>query len=523
MKFISKLSILTIVFTVLLSSFSFAKTTIHRGTSGEPASLDPHKVSGTWENDIVGDLFTGLLAYAADGSSIPGAATSWDINEDGTVYTFKLRKDGVWSDGKPVTSEDFVFAFKRILDPMLAAKYANILYPVKNAQALNTGKMKDMDKLGVKAIDPYTFEVTLEAPTPYFLAQLKHYTAYPVPKHIVEKYGNEWAKPGNLVSNGPFKLEEWKSQTHVKAVKNDKFYDAKDVKVDEVYYYPTEDRSAALKRFRAGELDMNSDFPAEQFKWLKKNLPDETIIAPYIGIYYYPINFRLKKFQDKRVREALSLAINREILVDKVLTTGEIAAYSFVPELSGYEIAELNFKSMPMKDRVARAKKLLSEAGYSKDKPLTIKLSYNTSENHKKVAIAVAAMWKQIGIKTELSNSEVAVHYESLRTGDFEVGRAGWIADYPDAQNFLFLLEWPNPNNYNGWDNKEYNGLMAKAAKTVDLKERAKIMHQAERLMLDEFATIPIHYYVSKYLVSKKVKGWVANSEDIHRTRWMSK
>ncbi len=523
MKFILKLSLIALISSLMLSTFASAKTVIHRGEGGEPASLDPHKVSGIWENAIVGDLFTGLLQYTADGGTIAGVASSWTISQDGTVYRFKLRKDALWSDGKPVTSEDFVYAYRRILNPKMAAKYANILYPIKNAEALNTGKLKGMEHLGVKAINPQTLQITLEAPTPYFLSQLKHYTAYPIPKHVVQKHEKDWAKPEHMVSNGPFVLSEWKPQTYVKAIKNPKFFAAKEVHVDEVYYYPTEDRSAALKRFRAGELDMNSDFPTEQFKWLKTNMPDETKTSPYMGIYYYPINSRKKVFQDKRVREALNLAINREVLVDKVLTTGEIAAYSFVPKLEGYKYAELKFKSMPMKDRIKKAKQLIEEVGYSKDKPLELEIRYNTSENHKKVAVAISAMWKQIGVKTKLFNSETAVHYNDIEEGKFDVARAGWIADYADAQNFLMLLEYPNKLNYGAWSNKEYNALMDKAAKTVDLKERAKIMQQAEQLALDDYAIIPIYYYVSKNLVSKKIKGWKTNAEDIHRTRWMSK
>ncbi len=523
MKNLSKLSFFAILFSCMLSLNAYAKTTIHIGTGGEPASLDPHKMSGTWENTIGGDIFMGLIQYAPNGDSLPGMATDWKISKDGLVYTFNLRKDALWSDGKPLTSEDFVFAYKRIIDPKTAAKYANILYTIKNAKALNTGKMKDLNKLGVKAVDPHTFEVTLEYPAPYFLAQLKHYTAYPLPKHVIEKYGKDWSKPENIVSNGAFKLVEWKSQSHIKAVKNPKFYDADKVKVDEVYYYPTEDRSAALKRFRAGELDWNDDFPTEQYKWLKENMPDEAKISEYTGIYHYPINMRVKKLQDKRVREALSLAINREVLVDKVLTTGEVAAYGFSPNLPGYTHANSNYKDMSMKDRVKRAKQLLKEAGYSKDKPLEIDLSYNTSENHKKVAIAVSSMWKMIGVKTKLSNSEVVVHYNNLEEGKFEVGRAGWICDYPDAQNFLYLFEYPNIMNYGAWNNEKFNALMKKANNTSDLKLRAEIMKQAEQLALDEFATIPLYYYVSKSLVSKKLKGWEENSENIHRTRWLSK
>lgn len=237
-----------------LASISGAQT-LHRGIGGEPGTLDPNLVSGNWEDMVVGDLFLGLVTDAADGRVIPGAATDWTVSDDGTVYTFHLRKDGKWSDGQPVTAHDFVFSLRRVMDPQTASTYAYILYPIKNAEAINTGKIRDLSQLGVRAIDDYTLEITLESSTPYFLELLTHYTAFPIPKHVVERYGKDWVKPGHLVSNGAYKLVEWLPQTHIKAVKNEWFYDADHVAIDTVFYYPTEDRSAALKRFRAGELD----------------------------------------------------------------------------------------------------------------------------------------------------------------------------------------------------------------------------------------------------------------------------
>lgn len=496
---------------------------LYRGNSGEPGTLDPHISTGILEANITRDLFLGLLTDAENGSAIPGAAESWNVSDDGLVYTFHLRKDNQWSDGTPLTADDFVYSFRRILEPKLAAKYASILYPIKNAKALNTKKLEGMDKLGVKAVDPQTLQITLEAPTPYFLTQLKHHTAYPVPKHVIEKFGKDWVKAKNFVSNGPYLLSEWKAQDYIKLIKNERFYDKKNVQIEEIYYYPTEDRKAALQRFRAGELDMNSDFLVEEYPWLKKNMNKETRVSPYLGTYYYAINQRLPKFQDKRVREALIISVDRKTIVEKVLASGQTPAYSFVPVIAGYQIAEFNFKDMPMQERIERAKQLLKDAGYTEENPLQLEISYNTSDNHKKVAVAVAAMWKEIGVETKLSNSETAVHFSNLKQGKYQIGRASWIGDYPDAQNFLMLLEYPSKLNYSGYQNAQFNELMATAAKTVDLKKRAKILHQAEQLMLDDFAILPIYYYISRNLVSTQIKGWKANAEDIHPTRWISK
>lgn len=497
-------------------------STLHRGIGGEPGSLDPNYVSGNWEEFVVADLFMGLVTEDVDGRTIPGMALDWNISNDGLVYTFNLRRDAKWSDGQPVTAHDFVFGLQRIMDPKTAAKYAYILYPIKNSEAVNKGEIKDINQLAVKALNDYTLEITLKAQTPYFIDQLTHYTAFPLPKHVVEKHGNAWVKQGNIVSNGPYKLVEWVPQTQIKATRNNEFYDAANVSIENVIYYPTEDRSAALKRFRAGELDMNYEFPIDQYKWLKENMPEETRVSPQLGTYYYPVNTRDPKLQDVRVRKALSMAINRKIITEKVLKTGEVPAYSFVPPgIGDYKIQEVSFKGVPFGKRVAEARVLMEEAGYSKDKPLQLQLRYNTHDAHKKVAVAVAAMWKQIHVKAELFNSEVAVHYAELKEGNFEVARAGWLGDYADPQNFLSLLE-PTPNNYGGYNNDNFNQLMNEASVTLDSAKRVSLMEKAERIAMDEYATIPIYYYVSSNLVSKKLKGFKPNVLDKHRTRWMS-
>lgn len=491
---------------------------------GEAATLDPHHVSGVWENRIIGDMFLGLTTEGPDGKPIAGAAEEWTISEDGTIYTFKIR-DHQWSDGTPVTAGDFVYSLQRILLPETAAEYASLLYPITNAEALNTGEMEGMEQLGVRAVDDRTLEITLNAPTPYFLSQLTHYTAFPVPMHLVEEHGNDWIKKGIIATNGAYVLDEWIPSTHTVLLKSPSFYDADNVKIDKVIFYPSEDRAAVQKRFRAGEIDIATDFASDQIDWLKKNLPDETRIAPYLGIYYYPVNTSKPPFDDKRVRQALSMAINREAITDKVLKTGELPAYSFVPPgTNNYgEPAYVAWKDMPYEERVEEAKKLLAEAGFGPDNPLKFVLSYNTSENHKRIAIAVAAMWKQIGVEAELFNTEVKVHYDKLKQADFDVARAGWIADYNDPQNFLYLLQGSSgPLNYGRYANPEYDALMEQAAVTTDLSERASLMAQAEAMAMEDQPVIPIYYYVSKNLVSGSVEGWQDTVNDIHRSRFLS-
>jgi oligopeptide transport system substrate-binding protein len=273
-------------FTLFCAQSALAGGNLRIASMGEPASLDPHKVSGTWESAVVGEMFVGLTAENIKAEPIPGVAESWTISEDGKTYTFKLRESN-WSDGTPFTANDFVFSMQRILLPETAAEYASLLYIIKGAEGVNTGKAKP-ETLAVKAIDDLTLEIQLTGPAPYFLELLTHYTAYPVPKHVLEKYGKLWTKPGHMVVNGPYTLVDWVPNTNIKLTKNPKFWDAADVSIDNLTFYTQEDRTAVQKRFRAGEIDIALDFSSDQIDWLRKNLPKETRIAPYMGVYYYP-------------------------------------------------------------------------------------------------------------------------------------------------------------------------------------------------------------------------------------------
>ncbi|MCP4744661.1 MAG: peptide ABC transporter substrate-binding protein [Desulfobacteraceae bacterium] len=520
----SALLIVSIVALMLTTGTNvYAGGTLRIASMGEPASLDPHKVSGTWAVHIVGDLFLGLTTDDPYSKAVPGAAKSWTISSDGKTYTFNLRKS-LWSDGTPVTAGDFVFSFRRILNPETAAEYASVLYIIEGAEQINTGKASP-ETLKVKAIDDHTLEIKLKGPAPYFIDLLNHQTCYPVPRHVVEKYGNAWSKPEHIVSNGPYKVVLWIPNDHIRLVKNEKFYDAVSVSLDELKFYTQEDRAAVQKRFRAGEIDVATDFASEQINWLRKHLPEETRIAPYMGVYYYAINSAKKPFTDQRIRKALSMAVNREAIVEKVLKTGELAAYSFVPpSISNYpKSAQVQWKDWPYGKKIKEAKKLLKEAGYTKKNPLKFTLRYNTSENHKRIAVAIASMWKAIGVKVELFNSEVKVHYAELKQANFQVARAGWIADYNDAQNFLYLMETrTGPFNYSGYSNPEFDNLMQKAEVTLNPKKRYELMYKAEELAMRDMPVIPIYHYVSKNLVSTRIKGFEDNPEDKHRWRYVS-
>ncbi|RYH14245.1 MAG: peptide ABC transporter substrate-binding protein [Alphaproteobacteria bacterium] len=519
---------------MLMSSTALA-VTLNLGNGGEPGSLDPHKVSGDWENRIVSEYLEGLVTEDAQAKAVPGQAESWTISDDGLVYTFKIRADATWSDGVPVTAQNFVDAFQRLFDPATAAEYAYLQYPIKNSQKIAAKEITDFNELGVKAIDDKTLEITLEASTPFFLDALSHYTAFPIRKDIIEKFGDQWTQPANIVGNGPYKIVEWVPGSYLKGVKSDTYYGKADLKIDEIRWDNTEDLTAALNRYRNGELDILTDFPADQYKFLQDNYPGQAHVAPFLGVYYYVMNQSKPPLDDVNIRKALSISVMRDVIGPDVLGTGELPAYGWVPPGTGnYEGEQYlpDWSKEPYDQRVEEAKKLMSDAGYTTEKPLKLQLRYNTNENHQRIAVAISDMWKQIGVEVELFNAETAVHYDALNAGDFNVGRAGWLLDYDDASNTLDLLKsgtkladgtvnWGN--NYGRFSNAEFDELLNKASTELDLVKRAGYLHEAEKIAMDSFATIPIYWYVSKNVVSPKITGFEDNAKDIHRVRWMTK
>ncbi|MGX1500697.1 oligopeptide transport system substrate-binding protein [Labrenzia sp. MBR-25] len=502
-----------------------AEVVYHRGNTADPETLDQHKTSTTYEAHILRDLYEGLVAYGADGQIIPGVASEWKVSDDGKTYTFMLRDDAKWSNGDPVVAGDFVYSLQRIMNPETGAKYANVLYPILNAEKVNKGEAKPED-LGVKALDDHTLEIALESPTPYFIDLLGHQTGLPVHPASVEKFGSDFVKAENIVTNGPFTLAEFVPNAHVKAVKNEYFHDADQVKIDTVFFYPTEDRGAALRRFQAGELHTNNDAPTEQVAFMRENLGDQFHVAPYLGTYYYALNHEDEVLKNPDVRQALSMAIDREFLADEIWGSTMVAGYSFVPPgIGNYgEPAYADYKDMSQIDREEKAIELLTNAGFGPDNPVELTINYNTSENHKNTAVAIADMWKPLGVNVKLINTDTKTHYAMLRDRqDFDVARAGWIGDYSDPQNFLFMVESDNDGfNYARYNNPEYDALMDEAAVTVDLEKRADILKKAEEIFMRDLPFIPMMYYGSMNLVSDKVAGFEDNLLNIHPSRWMS-
>jgi oligopeptide transport system substrate-binding protein len=516
---------LTVAFGLGLSAAS-AQSVYNRGSQGEPETLDPQKTSTVVESDLLLDLYEGLVTYDARANVVPGVAESWTVNDDGTAYSFKLRANAKWSNGDPVTAGDFVFSFRRLMNPETGAKYANILYTIKNGEKVNKGQAK-VEELGVKAIDDRTLEISLETPAPYFIAQLAHQTGFPVHPASVEKFGKDFVKPENWVSNGAYTLKSFSPNDKIVLAKNPNYREAAATKIDTVNVIGIEDRSAALRRFQAGELDSYNDVPTDQIKFIRDNLKTKFKLAPYLGTYYFVFNTRKAPFNDARVREALSMVIDREFLAEDIWGGTMIPAYSFVPPgIGNYaEPAYASWKDMSPIEREDKAKELLKAAGFGPGgKPLTVEIRYNTSENHKNTSVALANMWKPFNIEAKLVNTDLKTHYALLRDkGDFDVARAGWIADYSDPQNFLFLAESDNKGlNYASYSNADYDALMKKAASEKDLGARGKILKDAEAIFMRDQPYIPLLYYSSKNLISEKVVGYEPNVLDRHLSRFIS-
>ncbi len=521
-----KLVALATLFAVGTAAVAHAETVLRRGNGADPQTLDPDKLEGVPEFNVTADLFEGLTTYDSKANVVPGAAESWDISDDGLTYTFHLRKDGKWSNGEPLKAEDFVYSFRRAVDPVTASPYAYILEPIVNAKEITAGTQADITTLGVKALDDYTVQITLNAPTAHFLQLTRHNISFPVNKAAVEKFGKDWTRPENIVSNGPYKLAEWTPQASLTMVKNPNFHDAASVKLDKIVYYPTEDISEEYKRFRAGELDVTNEVPTDQVPTIKKEYAKEFHNDPYLGTYYYAVNLTRDPLgKDGKLREALALAINRDVIVGKITQAGEVPAYSWVPPgMPGYEQQFVDYKNMTQKEREALAKKLYKEAGYGPDKPLKVEILYNTSESHKKIAIAVQNMWKKVlGAEATITNQEWKVFLDTRSKKNFQVTRAGWIGDYLDPYTFeqMFLSDAGTQNDP-GYASKDYDTLLAQAQKTVDQPARLKLLQKAEKLFLDDTAVIPIYHYNTKHLVSSRVSGWDFNLLDIHLGRYMT-
>ncbi|MDP1724389.1 MAG: peptide ABC transporter substrate-binding protein [Alphaproteobacteria bacterium] len=487
---------------------------LRRSNSTEPQSLYIARASDVPSNMLLRDLYEGLVNCDQNGKIIPGAAQRWEIDETGKIYTFHDIR-GNWSNGDPVTAHDFVFAWQHLLDPKTASTYAFILNPVLNAHEISKGENKDLNALGVKALDAQTLQVTLKAPTGYFLNSLLHYSFFPFHKGALEQYKNEVTKPGKMVSNGAFMLTEWRPQDYIMLSKNPHYWDQTNVKLDKVQYFTTEEQNTTLKNYRAGQLDLTYEVQAEKIQFIKrdKDLVKDLKIHPYLSNYYYGINLRKSPLgTNKDLREALSMVIDREKIVNHITLAGEIPAYGFVPPMTANaKPASLSFQALSTEDRLKRAKELYEKAGYNLKNPLKFEFSYNTDENHKKVALAIIDMWKHAfpGIEVTLRNLEWKVFLQERSEGkNIEMYRSGWAGDYNDPLTFLEIFKSDSGVNHTGYNSPQYDALLEQASMSVDLEKRAEIFGQAEKILLEDAPLIPIYNRVTARLVKPWVKGY---------------
>lgn len=469
-------------------------------------TLDPAKNTDVEGSDVLRQVFEGLMNEGPTGAMVPGVAESHTESDDGLTYTFTLR-DARWSNGDPVTAQDFVYAWQRVVNPETASEYAWFLelMNVQNATQIIAGDLPP-DQLGVRAVDDRTLEVRLTARTPYFLKTLSHATTFPVPQKVVEQHSDAWTQPGNLVGNGAFTLQSHNLGVDITVVKNPEYWDAANVVMQTVRGVTVNDNNIALTRYLAGELD-RVQIPAGQYRRLSGDYPDQAVSIPYACSYAYVFNVSDKgpeALKDVRVRQALSLGLNRDIIVDQVLQGGQKPAYSWTHwAIEGFQAPDTEIAAMTQEQRTEKARALLTEAGYGPDKPLALTLQYNTDENHKKLAIAAQQFWKPLGVNITLNNVEWKVHTDRMQNQDFDMARYAWCADYNEASTFL---DWFRTEGYNSgkWSNAEYDKLMAESKTAADT---APLYKRAEEILAQEVPAVFVYHYAKVDMLNPAVKG----------------
>jgi oligopeptide transport system substrate-binding protein len=523
----SRLCIVTVTVSVLLACSSGESNVsrgnregiLHYGNGAEPQGLDPHVVTGVPENHLIRAMFEGLAVknpYTLEPE--PGVAESWDFSDDRRIVTFHLRHNALWSNGDPVTAEDYVWSWRRALDPAMGNLYAYMLFPVKNAEAYSTGLITDPEEIGVKALDSHTLQVTLTEPTPYFLQLMDHYSTFAVHRPTIEKFGKatdrftKWTRAENIVSNGAFSLKEWHLNRRIIVEKSETYWDADNVKLNGVVFYPTENIVSEERMFRVGQLHYTQTVPLDKIKAYQELEDSPYVQAPYLGTYFYLINTNRAPTDDPRVRRALSMSVDRETLVATVLKNSYYPAYSITPPGTlGYQPPVL-FGYDP-----EGARKLLAEAGYPDGKGWPgIEIKYNTSENHRKIAVAVQQMWKDtLNIDITIANEEWKVYLDSVTQMNFQIARRGWIGDYVDPNNFLDLYLTGGGNNNTGFSDPRYDEMILEQAPQARTREqRFAVFHAAETLLMEQMPIIPIYTYTSRHLIDASVKGMPSNLMD---------
>lgn len=495
---------------------------LHYANGDEPRSLDPHLTTGSPDNNIIMNLFEGLTSkHPRTLEPQPGVAESWTVSEDGKHYTFQLRKNAQWSNGDPVTADDFVFSWRRALTPTLPNQYAYMLFYIKNAQEYYEGTLNDFSEVGVRAVDPYTLEVELNHPTAFFLQLLDHHSMYPVHRKVIEQFGgiddpnSKWILPSNFVGNGPFVLSDWQVNKVISLQKSPTYWDRGKVKLKAAHFYPIDDQQAEERAFRSGMVHLTNtpQMDIEKVAYYKREYPAQLRITQTYASYYYELNTGVEPLDDVRVRKALAYAIDRSSIVNNVTKAGEVEAYSLVPPTSEGYSPQSYFQYDP-----EEARRLLAEAGFPNGEGFpSLTILYNTHDNHRKVALAIQQMLKTaLNINVQLENKEWKVYMAARDNLEHQVARAGWIADYLDPSNFFDILRSYSGNNRTNWGSERYDQIMEQVEASADPDQRNQLFETANRMLFEEMPIIPIYYYTDINLVSPAVKGWYDNVMHFH-------
>lgn len=499
------------------------KQELVRNNGSEPATLDPHKVESDVEGNIIRDIFEGLVAVRADGAIEPRLAESWE-QKDNTVWTFHLRPGITWSDGTAITAGDIVWSWQRLVDPKTVSPYASYLgnMHVVNAAEISKGKMP-ADSLGVKALNDRTLQVTLTQPNASLLQMLDHYILVPIDPVAVKRFGDKWTQPSHIVTSGAYKPTQWVVNERIVAERNVRYWDNAHTVINKVTYLPITSETADVNRYKAGEIDIVYTVPINQFSQLKKTMGNELKVSPQLATYYYEFNTTRAPFNDPRVRLALNMALDKDIIADKVLGQGQRAAWLISqPDIGGVTLKKPDYASWPREKRIEEAKKLLAAAGFGPDHPLTFNLLYNTSESHQRIAIAASSMWKKnLGVVAKLQNQEWKTMLDTMHTGNFDAVRYAWIADYDDAASFLNNFRTGDSENTSRYSNPAYDEALKNAAKTSEPAKRGEYYQQAENMLAQDVPAIPVYHYVRTHLVKPWVGGFNSDKLGFYYTKDM--
>ncbi|MEX0424161.1 peptide ABC transporter substrate-binding protein [Providencia rettgeri] len=491
---------------------------VTRHLKDEPASLDPVKSVGLTEAQVMRDLFEGLVNQDDHGKPIPGVAQNWNTT-DNRIWTFTLRADARWSNGDPVTAQDFVYSWQRLVSPVTSSPFAwfAALAGINNAQSIIDGKLP-VEQLGVEAVDTHTLKITLNKPVPYFPSLTANFSLFPVHQGTVEKFGNDWIKVGNLVGNGAFVLSDRVVNEKIVLVPNKNYWDHQNTVITKVTFVPINQESHATNRYLAGDLDITESFPKQRYQKLLKDIPNEVFTPDQLGTYYYAFNTQRAPTDDVRVRKALSMAIDRQLIANKVLGTGEKPANYFTPDVTdGFKPEKGLYNSYSQKELDQQAKVLLQQAGFGPNHPLELTLLYNSSENHQKIAIAIASMWKKkLGAEVKLVNQEWKTYIDSRNTGNFDVIRASWIGDFNEPSTFLSLLTSQHTGNIPKFNNPTYDSVIESASIETNAQLRNRYYNNAEVIIAKEAPIAPIYQYTNARLIKPWLKGYpINNPEDV--------